>query len=153
VLKLLGEYDCKVDAKGRFLFPAGLKKQLGDAVDLGFVINADMHEDCLVVYPQPVWDDVSSQVMKLNRFVKKNAMFIRRFTNGATVVNFDASSRIQLPKALSERIAMSKDIKVVGSGDRVEIWSKDKFELMINEPCDLSGLSEEVMGDFSFGDE
>jgi len=153
VVKLLGEYDCKLDAKGRFLFPAGMKKQLGADVDLGFVVNGDMHEDCMVVYPQKVWEGVSSKVLKLNRFVKKNAMFIRRFMNGATVVSLDSAGRIQLPKALVARLLDGKEVKVVGTGDRVEIWSKEVFDKVMAEELDYSTLSEEVMGDISFDDE
>jgi MraZ protein len=48
---LIGEFDCKVDAKGRFMFPVNLRKQLEEVFDKGFVINRNLHQKCLVLYP------------------------------------------------------------------------------------------------------
>ena len=48
---LIGEFDCKVDAKGRFMFPVNLRKQLDASFEQGFVINRNLHQKCLVLYP------------------------------------------------------------------------------------------------------
>ena len=78
MINLLGEYNCRLDAKGRVALPAGLRKQLGELEKLGFVLNRDIFEPCLILYPMDAWKEVSKQVSGLNRFVKRNALFIRR---------------------------------------------------------------------------
>ena len=149
MISLLGEYECKVDAKGRLILPAGLKKQLGSVADESFVLNRDIFEECLVLYPKAEWQKVSKQVGSLNRFVKKNAMFIRRFNNGATPIDLDSSSRVLLPKHLLDYAGIEKEVIVSGIGERIEIWSKAKYGSMLDEDLDFASLSEEVMGGYS----
>ena len=66
MLNLLGEYHCKVDAKGRLLFPARLKKQLENVLHHGLVVNRDIFTQCLIVYPKPEWDIVNEEMSKLS---------------------------------------------------------------------------------------
>jgi MraZ protein len=153
MLNMLGEYDCKCDAKGRIMFPAGLRKQLQEVVHDGFVVNRDMFGKSLVLYPAKQWTEVSAEIGKLNRFVAKNVQFIRKFNNGATKVELDSAGRLLLPPALASYAGIDKDVKVTGSGDRIEIWSKAAYEAMINEDVDMAALSEEVMGGIKPGDE
>jgi len=96
---------------------------------------------------------VSAQVSGLNRFVKKNAVFIRRFNNGATPVELDAAGRLLLPKPLAEYAELDKDVKLCGNGERIEIWSKVAYDAMLNEDIDFGSLSEEVMGGLDNGGE
>ncbi len=147
MLNLLGEYDCKLDAKGRLALPSGLKKQLEEAMLKGFVVNRDIFEKCLVLYPSEEWNKVTSQLGRLNRFVRKNALFIRRFNNGATPLSLDNSGRVLIPKSLMDYASLTKEVKVCGNGERIEIWSKEAYDGMLNEDIDFASLSEEVMGD------
>lgn len=109
-------------------------------------MNRDMFDKCLVLYPMQQWNDVSSQISKLNRFVAKNVRFIRRFNNGATTVEPDNAGRILIPSALSDYAGLGKSVKVTGNGDRIEIWDKSSYEAMLKEDVDMASLSEEVMG-------
>jgi len=146
MLNLLGEYDCKLDAKGRLMFPAPLKRQLEDVLHEGFVINRDLFANCLVLYPAQQWAEVSGQLGKLNRFIEKNVRFIRRFNNGATPVTLDGTGRLLVPGALAKYADLTKEVKLMGNGDRIEIWSKSRYDEMLNEDIDMGALSEEVMG-------
>jgi MraZ protein len=65
---LIGEYQCKVDAKGRFMLPSGLKRQLDPAAKDQFVINRGF-EGCLVLYPMNEWEKETAKFEKLNLFV------------------------------------------------------------------------------------
>ena len=75
MINLLGEYDCKIDSKGRFMFPAGLKKQLGTEAEKGFVVNRNLHADCLVVYPIDEWEKLNRGLRKLNRLINQSLKF------------------------------------------------------------------------------
>ena len=153
MINLLGEYDCKVDAKGRLMLPAGLKKQLAEIGHEGFVVNRNIFEPCLDVYPMSEWKKVSERLSSLNRFVRKEALFIRKFLNGATPLNLDSSSRVNLPASLMGYAGISKKVTVLGNNDRIEIWDKERYEKMLSKEIDFASLAEEVMGNKSEGDE
>lgn len=147
VINLLGEYDCKLDAKGRLMLPSGLKKQLVKVLDEGFVINRNLHQKCLVLYPKSEWERLSGKLNKLNRLIKKNDMIVRKVMGGATPVSPDGTGRLLLPKSLVEHAGLETDIKVVGSNSTVEIWSKSGYEsFMSDEDIDMEALAEDVFG-------
>jgi MraZ protein len=146
MLNLLGEYECRLDAKGRLMLPAALRKQLADSASQGFVMNRDVFRPCLVLYPMPEWERTNLMLRRLNRFVEKNVEFIRRFTAGATPLELDGSGRMLLPYALMKDAQLGKDIKLLGMGDRIEVWSTKAYADMRREKVDLTALAEDVMG-------
>ncbi len=153
MLNLLGEYELRLDAKGRLMLPAGLRKQLAGEVEKGFVVNRDVFKSCLVLYPMVEWEQTQSMMRRLNRFVEKNLEFIRRFMNGATQMDLDASGRLLLPKSLTDHASIKSDVVMIGMVDRVEIWSKEKHSKMLRESVDLTALAEDVMGSLGNADE
>jgi len=146
MMNLLGEYDCKVDAKGRLMLPSGLKRQLEEIAHEGFVVNRNIFEPCLDVYPMSEWKKVSEKLSSLNRFVRKEALFIRKFLNGATPLNLDGSFRVNLPASLMKYAGITRTVKVLGNNDRIEIWDKEQYEKMLSEEIDFASLAEDVMG-------
>ena len=103
IKQLLGEYECKIDAKGRMRMPSGLIAQLGELEEEDqqhtFVINRGF-EKCLMLYPQDVWDKITAEINQLNLYNKKNRDFVRYFYRGATEVSPDGADRILLSKRL-----------------------------------------------------
>ncbi len=143
---LLGEFECKIDAKGRFMLPSGLKKQLGARDQERFVINRGF-EDNLTLYPESEWLQISREVNSLNLYNKKNREFVRYFFRGATELRLDAAGRLLMPKSLIEYGGIGKEIVLFAYGQRIEIWAKEAYEeMMANEPDDFSSLAEDVMG-------
>ena len=144
--QLLGEYDCKIDAKGRMRLPVLLVKQLVEGESQSFVVNRGV-EKRLILYPKNVWDLISQRVNKLNTYVKKNRDFMRYFYRGATEVNIDGNERVLLTKRLLEYAGIQKDVILFAINDRVEIWAKEKYDNLIDEePENFSDLAEDVMG-------
>lgn len=146
MLNLIGEFDSRLDAKGRLVLPAVLRKQLGKEADAGFVMNRDVHAPCLVLYPNSVWEKTSQKLRRLNRFVKANAEFVRRFNAGATPVAPDPTGRMLLPYALVKSAQLGADIKLLGSDDRIEVWDAKVYDQWRSEAVDMSSLSDQVMG-------
>ncbi len=88
-----------------------------------------------------------NKINKLNKFVKKNNDFIRRFTAGVKVVEIDALGRLLIPKDLVVFASISKDLVLSSAVNIVEIWDKDLYENFIsNDEIDFADLAEEVMG-------
>ncbi len=149
---LIGEFDCKVDAKGRFMFPVNLRKQLEEVFEKGFVINRNLHQKCLVLYPMSEWNKLNKKLSKLNRLIKANDVFVRKFTGGATAAEADNTGRVLLPKALVDYADIKTDIKVLGSNNVIEIWDKTLYELFLEQDVDIEKLAEDVLGSLNFND-
>lgn len=150
---IIGTYECKVDAKGRLLIPAPLKKQLTTSLLDGFVLKRSVFQPCLELYPMKEWNLMMEKINKLNRFVKKNNDFIRRFTAGVKVVEIDALGRLLVPKDLVVFASINKEVVFSSAVNIVEIWDKDLYEKSISgEDLDFADLAEEVMGNINDND-
>lgn len=148
MINFIGTYECKVDAKGRFMMPAALKKQLTPVAQDGFVLKRSVFQSCLELYPMSEWNAMMDRMNKLNRFNKKNNDFIRRFTAGVRMIDVDANGRLLIPKDLVQTAGITKDITVSSAINIIEIWDKQKYEQAIDEAAvDFAALAEEVMGD------
>ena len=144
---LIGTYECKVDAKGRLMLPAALKKQLSPVLENGFVIKRAVFQPCLELYPMQEWEVLMQKINGLNRFKKKNNDFIRRFTAGVKMVEVDANGRLLIPKDLVGFAQISKETVLSSAVNIIEIWDKTKYEAAIDEATlDFADLAEEVMG-------
>jgi MraZ protein len=149
-INLIGVVECKIDAKGRLMFPSALKSQLSPIIHEGFVIKRSVFYKCLELYPLREWNSEIAGVNKLNRFVKKNNDFIRMFMAGVKTVELDVSGRLLIPKDLIIFSGIKKDIVLSSSVNRIEIWDKNKYEKVINDKnVDFSKLAEEVMGEIN----
>ncbi|RAR71470.1 division/cell wall cluster transcriptional repressor MraZ [Flavobacterium aciduliphilum] len=144
---IIGTYECKIDDKGRVLVPAPLKKQLAASIQEGFVLKRSVFQPCLELYPMNEWNEMMGKINKLNRFVKKNNDFIRRFTAGVKVIEIDALGRLLVPKDLMFFAQISKEIVFSSAVNIIEIWDKELYEKAIDDSVlDFADLAEEVMG-------
>jgi MraZ protein len=142
----LGEFEVAIDAKGRFLLPAGLRKQLPEGFGERFVINRGF-ENCLVFYTMDVWQVLTAKINKLNDFNQKERTFKRLFLNGASIVELDGAGRMLLPKNLMEYASLSKDMILAAQGNKVELWDKEAYLAYMKQNVGgLSMLAEEVGG-------
>ncbi|PQJ30943.1 division/cell wall cluster transcriptional repressor MraZ [Nonlabens arenilitoris] len=148
MINFLGTYECKIDAKGRFMMPVSLKKQLAPVLQEGFVLKRSVFQPCLELYPMKEWNEMMVRMNKLNRFKKKNNDFIRRFTAGVKTVEIDANGRLLIPKDLIQIASITKNLTVSSAINIIEIWDKESYEQAIDEAAvDFADLAEEVMGD------
>jgi len=144
---LIGTYECKADAKGRLMLPVALKKQLLPILQDGFVLKRAVFQPCLELYPKAEWEKMMQKVNKLNKFNRKNDMFMRRFSAGVKMIEVDNAGRLLIPKDLMAFSGITKNIVVASAIHILEIWDKDKYEQVIEDATvDFADLAEEVMG-------
>lgn len=144
--QFLGEFDCKLDAKGRVMIPSSLKKQLPEAEREGLVINRGF-EKHLVIYTKREWDHITGELSKLNLYEKKSRDFVRYFTRGATELSLDSANRILFPKGLLEYAGISTEAVLSCQLNKIEVWAKNAYDSqMDSEPENFANLAEEVMG-------
>lgn len=145
-MDFLGEYEATLDLKGRFLLPAGFKKQLPEEESLRFVINRGF-EKCLTLYPLKSWEPLFARVKALNEFDPRAREFKRWFLNGATYLEPDTAGRLLVPPNLKGHADLTKDIVLVAVGDKIEIWDSNKYKQFFDSfsPEAFSDLANEVM--------
>lgn len=146
MIGFLGEYEATLDAKGRFLLPAGFKKQLPEESGNQFVISRGF-EKCLTLYPIKNWEPIFSELSKLNDFDPKVREFRRYFMNGATNIELDSAGRVLITQSLKEYAGLEKDIVLVAAMNKIEIWDKDKYQQLFESfsPESFSQLAQQVM--------
>jgi MraZ protein len=157
-MNLIGEYPVSMDEKGRLRMPAALLRQLPTPVTeesgYEFVVNRGF-EQCLTLYPKPVWDALSAKINRLNRFNNRNRMFIRAFYQGASQVGTDSAGRVLVQKPLLDYAGITGEALLLAMDDRIEIWSPTIYNGLEIDPNQFSELSDQVLGggDEGIGDE
>jgi len=137
---LSGEYRHNLDIKKRLIIPSKMRMDLGDKI----VITRGL-DGCLFGYSEKNWDGIMEKLNTLP-FTKRDARNFTRFlTSGATLLEFDKQGRVIIPNYLSNYANLNKEIVIVGVINRIEIWSKEKWdEFMDNNIDSLSDISENL---------
>jgi MraZ protein len=144
---LTGEFECKLDNKGRMMIPAGLKKQLPEAESEGLVINRGF-EKYLVIYTKKEWHKKLDELSKLNQYDTKNLQFIRLFTRGSTDITPDSTGRVNLPQILLDFAGIKSEVVLNCQLSWIEVWNKDAYQQMLNSDSgDFAEMARQVMGD------
>jgi MraZ protein len=151
---LLGEFDCKLDAKGRVIIPVGLKKQLPGVDVEGLVINRGF-EKHLVIYPRKEWDKVIQHIATTtNSYQKKTRELLRYITRGATELTIDTGNRVLLPKPLLEYANIKNDLVLSCQFNQIEVWAAEAYYAEFNkEDDDIADTAEHVMAKLNTNDE
>lgn len=123
----MGEYHQKIDEKGRLTIPAKLRSELGD----NFIVTRGL-DGCLFIYKKETWEKIINNYQELPN-VKEARNFMRFFLSGATNLEFDKQGRINISQPLIKYADLSKDTIIIGVGDRLEIWSNDRWEKLLSE--------------------
>ena len=125
---LTGEYEHRLDTKGRLIMPSKLREELGCT----FMITKGL-DNCLYVYPNDEWQQFAD---KLNQLPMKNksARQLKRFFNsGAVKCETDAQGRVIIPQTLRTFANIEKDVVIIGNGEKAEIWNKEAWDEINNE--------------------
>ena len=146
IVMLMGEYNHTIDAKGRLIVPAKFREVLGDE----FVVTKGL-DNCLFVYPNDEWQKFEEKLQTLPLTNKNARQFARFFVAGATPCELDKQGGILLPATLREFAGLEKDVVLTGMLNRIEIWSKEKWNE--NNSLDDVAMDEiaEQMTDLGFG--
>ena len=136
----MGEYHYSIDEKGRLTIPAKLRYELGE----NFIVTRGL-DGCLFVYPKNEWENIIQKYKELPN-TKDARNFMRFFLSGATVCEFDKQGRINISAPLTKYAELKKDCVIIGVNDRLEVWSKERWESFIDTNEDsLSDIAEELL--------
>ena len=121
---LIGEYEHSLDAKGRVIMPAKLREDMGEK----FILTKGL-DGCLFGFSQKEWANFEEKLKTLPLTNKNARDFVRFFLSGATECEMDKQGRFLVAGNLREYAEMDKEIVVIGVGNRIEIWNKQKWAI------------------------
>lgn len=137
----IGEYQHSLDSKNRIIVPSKLRDDLGDK----FIISKGL-DGCLYAYPLDEWEKFEEKLKNLPLTNKDARAFVRFFVAGATEVETDKQGRGLIPANLREYAGIEKEIVTIGALNKIEIWSKEKWESYNESDIDFDSIAEK-MGD------
>ena len=125
---LIGEYDHSLDSKGRLIMPAKLREDMGE----NFIITTGL-DGCLFGFSMEEWKKFEDKLKTLPITNKNARNFVRFFLSGATECELDKQGRFLIVGKLRENAKLEKDVTIIGTGTRIEIWNKEKWQEHISE--------------------
>lgn len=143
----IGDYSCKIDAKGRLIFPSAFKKQMQATDDDHFVVRRDIFEQCLVLYTSGDWEEQMNRIRsRINPYKREHNMFLRNFFKGTAELALDSSNRLLIPRRLIEVAGINKEVVLAGQDGRIEIWAGERYDKIDMPVDDFAELAEKLMG-------
>ncbi|WP_070120200.1 division/cell wall cluster transcriptional repressor MraZ [Bacillus marinisedimentorum] len=119
----MGEFHHNVDTKGRMIIPAKFREDLGET----FVLTRGL-DQCIFGYPMEEWKALEEKMKALPLTKKDARAFTRFFFSGATECEIDKQGRVNIAAPLRDYAKLDKECVVIGVSNRLEIWSKEKWE-------------------------
>lgn len=126
----MGEYHHTIDDKGRLTIPSKIREELGS----DFIVTRGL-DGCLFLYKKEDWNKMINKYQNLPN-VKEARNFMRFLLSGANILAFDKQGRINITLPLIKYADLKKDCVIIGVGERLEIWDKNKWNNFIDENID-----------------
>ncbi len=123
---LMGSYQHNIDAKGRIIMPAKFREELGDV----FYATKGADES-ITVYSRQGWEEFGAKICQLPSAQAKDLK--RFFFSSAAELIPDKQGRVQLTQLLRDFAHLDKDVMIIGTGSRVEIWDLERWNQYNNE--------------------
>ena len=120
---LIGEYEHSLDVKGRLILPAKIREDMGDK----FIVTKGL-DGCLFGFSQNEWTNFEEKLKTLPLTNKNARDFVRFFLSGATECEIDKQGRFLITSNLREYATLEKDAIIIGVGNRIEIWNREKWK-------------------------
>jgi len=147
----IGDYNCKVDAKGRLILPSAFKRQISSDANEQFVVKKDIYEDCLVLYPMDEWKRMVEILRsKINPYNKAHKQFLRGFYMDTAELTLDSNNRLTIPKKILSKIKTEKELKLVAQDDKIEIWNPKTYNENFDEN-QFQDLADSIFGQLEQG--
>ena len=137
-----GEFDIKLDGKGRVVLPAKIKNQIEDK----YIVAVRGFEPCLEFYVEEEWNKIIIKILSLNNFVEENRNLQRNIISRSVQLDMDSAGRVVLPQKLLDYANINSEITLLGVGTKFEIWDRKKYSLyQIKSSEQLSKLAEKIL--------
>lgn len=141
----LGSHAINMDSKGRFAVPTRVRETLTSQCDGRLVITAHNEERCLLVYPEPQWQELLPRIEALPNLNKAASRLQRLLIGYACPMEMDANGRLLLPQTLRDYAGAEKKLMLVGQGKKLELWSEARWNEWLEASEKEQDLSDEML--------
>jgi MraZ protein len=136
---LIGEFSHGMDKKNRIIIPSKLREGLGEQ----FIMTKGL-DSCLYIYPKDEWQTFEKKLKSLPLTDKNVRSFVRFFFSGANEMEPDKMGRVLIPQSLLSYAGIDGEVVSVGMMDRVEVWSKEKWEAYNESEMDMDAIAAKM---------
>lgn len=130
--RMWGRFEHSLDDKGRVIVPQKFREKLGDEFVL--TIGPGRH---IRAYPMAIWDALEEEFASadLGDELNEDSIFLQRMFGNCEFVSPDQQNRLSIPRHLREWASLreSDTAIILGSGTRLELWSRANWEAYSNE--------------------
>lgn len=143
----IGDFECKVDVKGRIILPMAFKKQMPAGAPDHFVVRKDIFESCLVLYSIDDWNRQIEKIRsRINPYNREHNVFLRNFFKGTAELSLDSNNRLLIPKRLLDLAGIVRDAVLAGQDGRIEIWAAGIYDKIDMPSDEFANLAEKLLG-------
>lgn len=135
----IGEYNHALDSKNRIIIPSKFREALKEKVVLTKGLDG-----CLYAYPLNEWSILEQKLKNLPLTSKDARAFVRFIFSGANEMDIDKQGRILIPQNLLEYGKIQKDVVTIGVSNRIEIWSKEKWDEYNDSNINFEEIAEKM---------
>lgn len=148
MIKFVGTYRCRLDDKGRLVFPSAFKSVMDEGEAVRFIVKKDTFDPCLTIYTYAEWEKMSEEIKsRLNFFNPEHNRFWRLYMDNRALVEPDARfGRITIPKPLLDSISVRKEVVFKGLDHKIELWASETLEGSTGTPLNEAELAARILG-------
>jgi len=142
----LGSHAINMDAKGRLAIPSRVREELAQCCGGRIVLtaNATSDERCLLLYPEPEWEQLRPKIEALPNMNKAVRRLQRLFIGNAAPMELDSAGRILVPPTLRNFAHLEKKLMLIGQGNKLELWSEELWFEWIDDSSDCGDIPPEM---------
>lgn len=146
-ISFTGEHEGTVDAKSRIVLPAVYKKRMMESGRDSFIARKDLYESCLVLYPEDVWNKMQRHINEsTNPFNKEDRDLKRKINKNVFEVLISENGRMLFPKRYLDMANISKNVKIAGQVEYIEIWDIEAYNNLDDESAEFSENLNKKLG-------
>ncbi len=140
-------YPVTLDGKGRVVLPSPFKKEMGDTLEPSFVVEKDVYDKCLNIYPHSTW---LAKVEKLRRRLNQDdpihSKMLSRYYEEIVKVGMAENGRLNIPDEMLDYAGITKEAVFTGQGSRMRLWEPSRHQASRLSDDDYARLYKELLG-------
>ena len=145
-MRFLGNIEAKTDAKGRVFLPSTFRKVLQASGEESLVMRQAIHQKCLVLYPESVWNErVDALRARISEWDDEGKMLLRQYMKEAEILTLDGNGRFLIPKRYLQMAEIAQTVRFIGLTDTIEIWAAEKAEAPFMSQQDFAAKLKALM--------
>lgn len=145
-MRFLGNIEARTDSKGRVFLPATFRKVLQAQGEEMLVMRKDIHQKCLVLYPESVWNErVDALRAHISEWDDEGKMVLRQYMKEAETLTLDGNGRFLIPRRYMEMAEIDQTVRFIGMTDTIEIWAAEKAEQPFMTQEDFAAKLKAIM--------